>query len=282
MRVTRRELVQGMGAVGLSAAGSSLLGATPEMSHQAGEEVRYEWLRPAEMVDRRKQFPVAYLPIGTLEWHQSHNTLGVDATKAHGLLLECAKRGGGIVFPPLFYGENRTEAHLDVTKADVFEVPEENFGAGFMPFSIQEQHTHYHHLLIHVLHQIASLGFRFIIVCAGHYPLLDHARAAMSVFRQTARRREHQRTTGWVFTGYELVRDIFPEAGDHGGPWETSLMMALYPGSVDLSIMSEDVRSKSSEDYGRKAVDAIVRHVLDRVNDMVAHPEKYLEHYTPM
>jgi creatinine amidohydrolase len=239
------------------------------------------------MVERRKACPVAYLPIGTLEWHDAHNPLGLDAVKAHGLVVECARRGGGVVFPPLFYGESRTEAMMDRLKADVFEVPETNFGPDFTAFSVSEQATHYHHLLIHIFNEIASLGFRFIIVCAGHYPLLDHARAAMCVFRQTARRSETQPTTGWVFTGYELVRDEFPDAGDHAGPWETSLMMAIAPESVNLSLLPEETRQqewvrKVSIEYGRKAIDAMVGRVLERVNDMLAHPDKYLVHYTPM
>lgn len=239
------------------------------------------------MVARRKARPVAYLPIGTLEWHGEQNPLGLDALKAHGRLVECARRGGGVVFPPLFYGENRTEAHVDVQKADAFEVPEANFGPDFMPFTVSEQATHYHHLLMHILHQIASLGFPLIVVCAGHYPLLDHARAAMSIFRQTARRRKHQPTTGWVFTGYELVGDLFPKAGDHGGRWETSIMMALDPESVDLSMLPEETSDADwvkdiSAEFGRSAIEAIVSRVLERVDDMLANPGRYLGHYTPM
>jgi creatinine amidohydrolase len=251
------------------------------------DEVRYEYLRPSEMVARRKARPVAYLPIGTLEWHGEHNPLGLDAIKAHGLLIECARRGGGVVFPPLFYGENRVEAHVDVQMANGYDVPQENFGPDFMPFTVSEQATHYHHLLIHVFHQIASLGFPLIVVCAWHYPLLDHARAAMCVFRQTARRRKHQPTTGWVFTGYELVRDLFPNAGDHGGRWETSIMMALDQDSVNLSLLPDEKRQADwvkdvSAEFGRKAVDAIVERVLQRVDEMLSEPQKYLGHYTPM
>ncbi|NLX42186.1 MAG: creatininase family protein, partial [Chloroflexi bacterium] len=32
------------------------------------ETVRYERLRPAQIVARREACPVAYLPIGTIEW----------------------------------------------------------------------------------------------------------------------------------------------------------------------------------------------------------------------
>jgi creatinine amidohydrolase len=252
------------------------------------DEVRYEYLRPSDMVARRKECPVAYLPIGALEWHDEHNPLGLDALKAHGLVVECAKHGGGVAFPPLFYGENRIEANVDPLMAEKYDLPKDNFDSCFSPYSVSEQSGYYQHLLIHILNQIASMGFRFIVVCAGHYPLLDHARAAMSVFRQTARRCPHQPVTGWVFTGYELVGDLFPQAGDHAGPWETSLMMAVDNDSVDLSMVPvndrhrERLLEESSIEYGKKAIDAIVERVLERVDDMKAHPGKYLGHYTPM
>ena len=281
-KITRRALLQAGCGVGSALIAGEIVGAEGSGTRMK-DEVRYEYLRPSEMVAKRKACPVAYLPIGTLEWHLAHNPLGLDAVKAHGLCVECAKRGGGIVFPPLFYGENRTEAHLDREKADVFDLPKENF-TNFAPFTVSEQASNYQHLLIHILNEIASLGFRFIIVCAGHYPLLDHGRAAISVFRQTARRVSSQPTTGWVFTGYELVQDLFPGAGDHGGAWETSIMMALDKDSVDLSLLSEDEPwvKKVSVEYGRKAIDAIVKRVLERVDDMRANPDKYLGHYTPM
>ncbi|MDO8586885.1 MAG: creatininase family protein [Armatimonadota bacterium] len=289
-RISRREFIQDVGMAGLAAGAISSAAVSEAAAQPRGEsvEVRYEMLKPAQMVARRKAFPVAYLPIGTLEWHDEHNPLGLDALKAHGIAVECARRGGGVVFPALFYGENRIEAQVDTQMADEYELPKENFGQYFTPFSVAEQAAAYQHLLIHILNQIASMGFRFIIVSAGHYPLLDHGRGAMSVFRQTARRCPHQPVTGWVFTGYELVGEQFARAGgDHAGPWETSIMMALDPKSVDLSLVSEGVRQSGaakefSADYGRKAVDAIVARVLERVNDMVKNPGKYLGHYTSM
>lgn len=284
--MSRRDFIRvSCGAGSMLLLGSEAIGQG--RSKEVEDEVRYEMLRPAEMKARRDKCPVAYLPIGTLEWHGEHNPLGLDALKAHGLVVECAKRGGGVVFPPLFYGENRSQAHVDPDTYSEYGVPKENFGPDFTPYSIAEQSGHYHKLLIHIFNEIASLGFRFIIVCAGHYPLLDHARGAMSVFRQTARRWAHQPTTGWVFTGYELVGNEFPKAGDHGGPWETSIMMALDKDSVDVSLLPENKRNSDwvkeiSPEYGKKAVDTIVERVLERVNDMLAHPGKCLGHYTTL
>ena len=52
-------------------------------------EVQYERLRPAEIVARREACPVAYLPIGTIEWHGEHNPVGLDTLKIHALLAQC-------------------------------------------------------------------------------------------------------------------------------------------------------------------------------------------------
>ena len=41
-------------------------------------EVRYQILRPTELVERRLACPVVYIPIGTLEWHGVHNLFGAD------------------------------------------------------------------------------------------------------------------------------------------------------------------------------------------------------------
>ena len=43
--------------------------------------VQYERLRPGQVVKRRKACPVAYLPIGTIEWHGVHNPVGLDTLK---------------------------------------------------------------------------------------------------------------------------------------------------------------------------------------------------------
>lgn len=72
--------------------------------------VRYERLRPAQIVAQREACPIVWLPIGTIEWHGEHNPVGLDTLKIHALLEVCAREIGGLVFPPLYYGENREQA----------------------------------------------------------------------------------------------------------------------------------------------------------------------------
>lgn len=258
--------------------------------------VRYERLRPAQIVARREACPVAYLPIGTIEWHGEHNPVGLDTLKIHALLEKCAQAIGGLVFPPLYYGENREQALMEANAADREQIAAkmglspDNFAPGYMYESIAEQNTNYHRLLLHIFHEIKSLGFRVLVVGAGHYPLLDHARAAAAVFHQTQR---PPKMITWAMTGYELVRGQFEPCGDHAGKWETSLLMYLDPGMQDLSLLPADrsIRpigasnngiQEANVEFGRQATEAIVAAVRARVNEFLQHPERYQGHGAPM
>jgi len=243
--------------------------------------VQYERLRPGQIAELRGRCPVAYLPIGTIEWHGEHNPVGLDTLKEHALLIRCAREIGGLVFPPLYYGENREkhlmELNLPEEIAARMKLPPENFAPGYMYQSISEQNTNYHHLLLHIFHEIKSLGFRVLVVGAGHYPLLPHARAAIEIFNGV---QKAPWTHAWAMSGYDLVKGQFTPCGDHAGKYETSLLMCLDPGMQDLSLLPEDRDEKplgvshnqpqdSSVEFGQTAVTAIVAAVKAKVDELL-------------
>jgi creatinine amidohydrolase len=245
--------------------------------------VQYERLRPAQIASIRKECPVAYLPIGTLEWHGEHNPVGLDTLKEHALLIHCARAAGGLVFPPLYYGEQRERQLMELNFRDEISakmgLPPENFAPGYMYQSASEQNTNYHHHLIHIFHEIKSLGFRFLIVGAGHYPLLGHSRAAASIFHAT-QGKEKPRMNVFCMSGYDLVKGQFEPCGDHAGKYETSLLMYLDPGMQDLSLLPSDRNVRplgvshnqpqdSSAEFGKTAVEAIVRAIKERVDEFL-------------
>ena len=259
-------------------------------------EVRYERLRPAQIVAAREACPVTYLPIGTLEWHGRHNPVGLDTLKIHQLAIRCAQAGRGLVFPPLYYGESREEGLMEANAADresiqaEMKLPTENFAPGYMRFTPQQQYENCVRLLSHCLYQMQSLGFRVLVVAAGHYPLLDHARAACALFHQARWNNRRWWSLAWAFTGYELVKDVYPDAGDHGGFWETSLMLALEPGLTGMSELPEDraafltgihtqrpVQDASAE-FGEQATRLIVEKVTANVRDRLVNREVYCTH----
>ncbi len=257
-------------------------------------QVCYERMRPRDVVAARQACPVAYLPLGVIEWHGPHNPLGCDGLLSHALAVRCAQAGGGLVFPPLWYGESREEGIMEVGAADradivaAMELPADAFAPGYMRASPHQQYMQYQQFLLHCLYQLRSLGFRVIVLVPGHYPLIDHARAACSVFHQTRFNGKRAQAITWAFTGHELVRDEFPQPGDHAGYWETSLMLALLPDLVELSnlptdrppvgVISVEPVSAASAEFGRKAADRIVQRVVCEVSDRLARPEAYYDH----
>lgn len=259
-------------------------------------QVQYERLRPREIVQRRRDCPVAFLPIGTIEWHGLHNPVGLDTLKIHALLCECAKEIGGLVFPPLYYGENREQALMEANAADrdriaaEMDLPAENFNPGYMVEGPAAQNRNYQNLLVHILHQIKSLGFSVTVIGAGHYPLLDHARAAAALFHQEQSR---PKMIVWSMSGYELVRGQFTPCGDHAGKWESSLLMHLDGGMQDLSVLPDDQNKnlvgasnngvqESNVEFGQQATDAIIQAVKSRVDEFLANPGRYQGHGSPM
>jgi creatinine amidohydrolase len=68
------------------------------------EKVLYEELTPEEFSTRLGECPVAYLPLGTLEWHSFHLPLGADGIQSEEFFKRLASDAGGIVLPKLFLG----------------------------------------------------------------------------------------------------------------------------------------------------------------------------------
>jgi creatinine amidohydrolase len=251
-------------------------------------------LRPAQIVARRTECPVAYIPIGTIEWHGVHNPTGADTLQAEGLALLCAKKGGGLVFPPLYYGESRLEALMEANArdreriAEEMALPADNFLPDRQPFAATEQAVNYHKLLLHILAEAETLGFELGVLVAGHYPLIDHARAAVLQFNQREFSKQHG-MLAWAFVDYLLVRDQYDCAGDHAAGWETSHLLALHPETVDLAqlpskgeplvgvggrMLPQDATPK----FGQETLEAAADIVVQEVHHRLEHRDLYRGH----
>ena len=251
-------------------------------------EVRYQMLRPAQVVARRKECPVVYIPIGNVEWHGPQNPLGADTLQAEYLAEMCARKGGGLVFPPLYYGENRSQALMESNHsscqgiAEQMELPPENFSAENFIFSADEQTLNYNKLLLHILSEAETLGFKLAVIVAGHYPLIDHARAAVLLYNKRRNKDGNPRMLTWAAVDYLLVKDKYPNAGDHGGGWETSHVMSAHPETVDLSLLEKSVEDfvghndndvyNSTAEFGQEifevATDVLIKEVNHRLENM--------------
>lgn len=264
-------------------------------------KVKYEEMLPHEVLAARTARPVAYLPVGTLEWHGKHNAVGLDTLKARALCVRAAETFGGLAMPPLWWGEQRETQLVEVIeKEGVGEHmgwDPEAMREGFMGKSTDETTDAYHNLLDHILHQLQSLQFHAVVVICGHYPLQGYARHAAERFMASNPMRVYGATEA------DLIKDLGDElggrVGDHAGRFETSLMQVLVPGSVDLAqlprldevpptlqenfkgeretgdpsqfigVAGEDPRLASKE-FGERVALAIIQRMHDKADELLA------------
>ncbi len=255
-------------------------------------EVRYHMLRPTQIVERRTKKAVAYIPIGTIEWHGMHNPLGVDGLQAEGLAIMCAQKGGGLVFPTLYYGESRVEGLVDSTSSEKELMAKKmlldvhNFSDKRQPFCAMEQTLNYHKLLIHILAEVETLGFDLGVFVIGHYPLIDSAKAAVIHFNK----REFSRKEGmlaWAAVDFLLLENIYKQPGDHAAGWETSHLLYLHPETVDLNELNHSkigVRGKlrppedATGSFGEKTLKDTSEIIIQEVNHRLLNPKHYKRH----
>jgi len=241
------------------------------------EKVLYAELTPKEFLERIERAPIAYLPLGTLEWHGPHLPLGSDGLQSQGFFVELAKAAGGIVLPMLFVApDRRTEADgkeyygMDYAKTNGQDgKPLQLPGSAYwMP---EEQ---FDRLIEAILKQLKRAGFR-IVVGHGHGP-------------STKRFRDHAEEWGRRF-GLKLFvcwRDDESDGlgiqTDHAGANETSLVMALRPKLVQMenlpsdpdewpqSVGGKDPRKYASPERGRKAIEMQVERMAALLREALA------------
>lgn len=203
------------------------------------DSLRFELMRPSVVKACREKADVAFLPLGSLEWHGVQNPFGVDALKAHYICcLAAQKLGGGAVFPALcmalprdgFYVNIRPENIGPVAAALGTEVERVKGFCEHGGMDMQEQWLFYQRMVRMALENIAGFGFRSIYIVCGHNPLIHWARPVALTFTRASQMAGQPVTTDW-----SGEFDASGLDGDHGGKWETSHMMAAAPGSVDLT-----------------------------------------------
>ena len=226
------------------------------------EKVLYEELRPREFAQRIAQAPIAYLPLGTLEWHGLHLPLGSDGLQSRGLFCELARRIGGIVLPMLFLGPDKEMAGDGITYygMDFWHRPEGEAPRQLPGSAYHVSDDFFFQLLDNIMAQLKRAGFK-IVVAHGHGPSYKAFQKTIPVMKEKY--------------GLTLISAKFPEAvhgfqDDHAAANETSIMMHFHPHLVDMTeldpdpnvlpeaVAGDDPRVYASAEEGRLATEEAI------------------------
>lgn len=224
------------------------------------EKVLYAELTPKDFQTRLEAAPIAYLPLGTLEWHGAHLPLGSDGLQSQGFFVELARRAGGIVLPMLFFGPDRVKE----VEGEVFygmdyhgfpEVPPQQL-AGSAYWMSDELFLR---VLESVLKQLRRVGFR-IVVAHGHGP-------STNAFRDHIEQWSGKFGLRLFICWRDDESDGLGIQTDHAAANETSLVMALHPDLVQMenlpqdpdvwpvAVGGKDPREHASPETGRRAIE---------------------------
>lgn len=170
-----------------------------------------ERLRPHQIEAALAERSLIYLPLGTIEWHCHHLPVGLDALTAHGLCLLAAETTGGLVWPVLYYGTGG--------------------GHGAFPWTVMmPERVEIEAMLTQTLRRLSQMGVQEVMLFSGHF-----ADEQLQMIDELAE--------GWNATGhFPLVKafavnrvDVPSFPPDHAGLFETTLLVGLSEGLIDLS-----------------------------------------------
>lgn len=186
------------------------------------------WLQELTWQDFEKyvetdDHPTVIVPIGSTEQHGPHLPLGVDAYQAKDMAEEIAERTGVLAAPPIWYGD--ADHHLA------------------FPGTVSLSSETVIAVLTDVYESLLSHGVENVVTVNGHRMANN---AAIEIAADQVKD-DHPdaflATIDLVLFGvriYREMRECDPEAGFHGGEFETSFIMHKHPELVKEEAFVEE------------------------------------------
>jgi len=225
-------------------------------------KVQYEEMFPRELEERIRKFPVAYVPVGSLEWHGRHLALGNDTIKAHGILVRTAQKYGGVVVPGTYWG------HMAYWKPGCHP--------GLSVDLVDQLYTE-------IFKGLVIVGFKVVIGVTGH----DVKEQVASLQKAVEAISADGKACGFAMMEGSL-NEGDPNVGmDHAAKWETSYLMVLRPDLVDMErVRHEDLESEpggkeagiegmdprvyASKEVGERAIELMADRIGQKAQELVA------------
>jgi creatinine amidohydrolase len=205
-------------------------------------EIRFELLRPGQLIEERKRCPLIFIPVAPLEYHGPHLPLGTDPINATFCALEtCTRIGKGVVLPAIYFGTERERPPWMVESLG-FKSTDWVVGMDF-PTALWKSHYYQEHIFALVLaskiEMLINHDYKVIVIVNGH--------GAVNQLETVDRLSKHYSHASDCLVVWSLS---FPDEvtkdslAGHADLYETSLMMyyqKLYGSDsiVDLTALPE-------------------------------------------
>lgn len=170
--------------------------------------------------------------------------------KAHGILVKCAEKFGGVVYPPVYFHNGFKLEHLVPVLMDLFN-------------------------------RLKRTGYRVIIGVSGH-----NVQGQIDMINKALEPVTADGTVAGIGL-WEITLSRGPESGtDHAAKWETSNMMFLYPDLVSMTELGDgpinldmkppsgiggmDPRQHASAEAGRRNVELAAEAIGRTAQELLA------------
>lgn len=238
-------------------------------------EVQYKFLTPDAFLKRLREAPVAYLPLGTLEWHGAHLPLGADGIQSEELFGMLAEDVGGIVLPMLFCAPDAKKVEPDGTEYYGMDFWFEKDPQSFMAYPTQQLPDSIYYMdeelfgqmVGSIVKQLRRAGFK-LVVMHGHGPSINWAEKNRMMLEET-----YGIKVITCFTEDESRMKGY--MSDHAAGNETMITRALHPELVHmenlpkegwpLGMFGEDPRVVGTEENGWK----VIRYHRERMGKII-------------
>lgn len=200
---------------------------------------------PSEILAVIRDVSIAYLPVGSMEWHGPHMGMGMDTINAYAVALGTAERLGGAVIPPLYIGTEGPRSPETLRKIG-FAGDEHIVGMDFPKNSLSSMYWPEELFRLVIRQQakfLCDMGFRTVAIINGH-----GADNQMMVLRKVAEELSAE-TDSRVVSFFIVSTEGLKVGRGHAGQVETSIMLALNPDGIDLGMLPKKPEKLRNVDY---------------------------------
>ncbi len=178
----------------------------------------------------REENAVVMLPVGALEQHGHHMSMNVDVLLPTAVCERVAERTGALVAPGIQYG---------------YKSQQKSGGGNHYPGTTSLDGATLIHTVQDIIRELARHGVRKLALLNGHFEnsmfLVEGIDLALRELRYAGIDDFRVMTLSyWDFVNDpQVIEQLYPDGFlgwdiEHGGVFETSLMLALYPERVDM------------------------------------------------